>query len=143
MMVTDSARLATNLCVEFFLDCCDIDGMVRSRLFVTLAFALALWTGAGSIAATVLASDMTLKMAMSGQITDTETDLCPACGPDETGTIAADCLNYCVFVQGAVFPPGSELRIASLSKFAVSPVSSPHETISGVEPSPPKPSILR
>lgn len=122
--------------------------MVRSRLFVTLAFALAVWTGAGSVAASVLASDMTLmmalsKMAMSGGTADTETDLCPACGMDETGKIAADCLDYCVFVQGAVFPPSSELRVTDLSKFAVSPVSSPHEAISGIEPSPPKPSILR
>lgn len=117
--------------------------MVRPRLFTILAFALALWIGVGSVASTVLASDMTLKMAMSEEVTDTESDLCPACGPGEASKAAADCLYHCVFVQVAVFPPTSELRIADSPKYAASPVSSLHETISGVEPSPPKPSILR
>lgn len=117
--------------------------MTRSRLFSPLAFVLALWLGIGSFVTVAVANDMALKMAMSGGISSTDIDMCPACDDDAGDKQIADCLHYCNFVQGAVFPPASALRTTSLTKFAASPVSAPLGLSSGVDPSPPKTSILR
>lgn len=117
--------------------------MMRSRSLSALAIVLAVCVGLGSIVSVAFANDMALKMAVSGDMSDSETDLCPACGNNLGNDGMIDCSQFCNLAQGAILSSGSASRVVDVSAFVEAPASFPRETIGGIEPSPPKPTILR